>query len=57
MSDSCLTYAVFVEDADGCFYPVSYGDDEYECRLWFQEHREQFKCSQVFIGYIFDLVP
>lgn len=49
-----LSYAVLVETENGLFFPVSYGETEWECALWLNTHKERFAGSVVAICHIIE---
>lgn len=44
-------YAVFIEE-DGSYIPVSYGDTDFECLMWLQDHPYFSTHYKTFIGVV-----
>lgn len=51
-----LSYAVLVETENGSFFPVSFGDTEWECIMWLKTHEEHYTHETVAICHILDTV-
>lgn len=54
--DSNLIWAVFLEQDDGTYMPVSYGYEEYECSLWLDDHKCYFNGRNAYVGLVLNTV-
>lgn len=46
-------YAVYIEE-NNTFKPISFGDTQFECLIWLQDHPYFSKHYKTYIGFFFE---
>lgn len=49
-----IAYAVYIENDNGEFMPISFGDSELECKIWLNEHKQYLGDIKAYVGLVVD---
>lgn len=49
-----IAYAVYIEKDNGEFMPISFGDSEWECKVWLSEHKQYLGDIKAYVGLVVD---
>lgn len=52
-----LEYAVYALASDGQWHAISYGDSEWECQTWLEDHIKYLPPADYIVGTVFEYTP